>query len=106
MTIVGGNTGVILIDTLATPGAARAALDLYFAHRPRKPVVGVIYTHSHGDHYGGVSGVVSPADVAGGRTKIVAPSRLMEALFEEAAVSANPTPPPGEVQFWAPPPIG
>ena len=41
MTIVEGRTGIIVIDTLATPGAARAGLDFYFAHRPRKPVVAV-----------------------------------------------------------------
>ncbi|MCU1296046.1 MAG: hypothetical protein JWO91_324, partial [Acidobacteriaceae bacterium] len=53
MTIVEGTTGLIVIDTLTSPGAAREALDLYFAHRPRKPVVAVIYSHSHPDHYGG-----------------------------------------------------
>jgi len=106
MTIVEGGTGVILIDTLATPGAARAALDLYFAHRPRKPVAAVIYTHSHGDHYGGISGVVSPADVAAGRTKVIAPAGFMEALVEEAAFAANLTARRGEFQFGAPLPIG
>ena len=45
-------------------GSAKAGLDLYFAHRPRKPVVAVIYTHSHSDHYGGAKGVTSDADVA------------------------------------------
>jgi alkyl sulfatase BDS1-like metallo-beta-lactamase superfamily hydrolase len=72
MTIVEGTTGLILIDTLTSPGAAREALGLYFAHRPRKPVVAVIYSHSHGDHYGGASGVVSLADAAAGKTKVIA----------------------------------
>jgi len=106
MTIVEGNTGVIVVDTLATPGAARAALDLYFAHRPRKRVVAVIYTHSHPDHYGGVSGVVSPADVAAGRTRVIAPAGFMEALVEEAAFAANLTARRGEFQFGGPLPIG
>jgi alkyl sulfatase BDS1-like metallo-beta-lactamase superfamily hydrolase len=106
MTIVEGNTGLILIDTLATPAAARAALDLYFAHRPRKPVVAVIYTHSHPDHYGGISGVVLSADVAAGRTKVIAPPGFMEALVEETAFAANLTARRGEFQFGAPLPIG
>src|SRR5437867_7288556 len=106
MTIVEGNAGVIVIDTLATPGAARVALDLYFAHRPRKPVVAVIYTHSHGDHFGGISGVVSPADVAAGRTTVIAPSGFMDALVEEQAFAANLTARRGEFQFGAPLPIG
>src|SRR5262249_39526857 len=74
LTIVEGNTGVIIVDPLATPAAARAALDLYFAHRPRRPVVAVIYTHSHGDHVGGIGGVVSSTDVAAGRTTVIAPA--------------------------------
>src|SRR5258708_20957123 len=89
MTIVEGTTGLILIDTLTSPGAAREALGLYFAHRPRKPVVAVIYSHSHGDHYGGVSGVVSPADVAAGKANIIAPAGFMEAVVAEAAIRRN-----------------
>src|SRR5258705_8767495 len=81
MTIVEGMIGLIVIDTLSLPGAAREALDLYFAHRPRKPVVAVIYSHSHGDHYGGASGVVSQADAATGKTKDIAPAGFMEANF-------------------------
>src|SRR5882762_2324151 len=80
MTIVEGTTGLIVIDTLSTPGAAREALDLYFAHRPRKPVVALIYSHSHPDHYGGVSGVVSQAEVAAGKTKLIAPAGFLEAV--------------------------
>ena len=106
MTVVEGNSGLILIDTLATPGAARAALDLYFAHRPRKRVVAVVYTHSHGDHYGGASGVVSPADVASGRVKVIAPAGFMEALIEEQAFTANVTGRRAEFQFGGPLPIG
>jgi len=66
MTIVEGTKGLIVIDTLTTPAAAREALDLYFGHRPRKPIVAIIYSHSHGDHYGGASGVVSQIDVTAG----------------------------------------
>jgi alkyl sulfatase BDS1-like metallo-beta-lactamase superfamily hydrolase len=106
MTIVEGNTGLIVIDTLATPAAARAALDLYLAHRPRKPVVAVIYTHSHPDHFGGISGVVSAADVASGRTTVIAPFGFMDALVDEQAFAANLTARRGEFQFGAPLAIG
>jgi alkyl sulfatase BDS1-like metallo-beta-lactamase superfamily hydrolase len=106
MTIVEGQTGIIVIDTLATPGAARAALDLYFAHRPRRPVVAVIYTHSHPDHYGGASGVVSPADVPAQQTPVLAPVGFMEALIEEAAFAANLTARRAQFQFGASLPIG
>src|SRR6267143_3221569 len=89
MTIVEGTTGLIVIDTLTTPGAAREALNLYYVHCPRKPVLAVIYSHSHGDHYGGASGVGSQADVAAGKTKVIAPADFMEAIIGEAAIAGN-----------------
>jgi alkyl sulfatase BDS1-like metallo-beta-lactamase superfamily hydrolase len=106
MTIVEGKTGIIVIDTLATPGAAREALDLYFAHRPRKPVVAVIYTHSHPDHYGGASGVVSPADDAAGRIKIIAPTGFMEAITAEAIAPGNLGARRAQYQFGTPLKLG
>ena len=44
ITFVEGEKGIIVIDPLVTPPAAKAALDLYFQHRPQKPIVAVIYT--------------------------------------------------------------
>ena len=106
MTIVEGATGLIVIDTLSTPGAAREALDLYFAHRPRRPVVAVIYSHSHPDHYSGASGIVSPADAAAGKTEVIAPAGFMEAVFGEAAIAGNAKARRGQYQFGASLPIG
>src|SRR6266404_4116937 len=106
MTIVEGMTGLIVIDTLTTPGAAREALDLYFAHRPRKAVVAVIYSHSHPDHYGGVSGVVSQAEVAAGKTKLIAPAGFLEAVVGEAVIGGNAKARRGQYQFGMPLPIG
>ena len=54
MTIIEGDNGLIVFDPLISAETARAALDLYFAHRPRKHVVAMIHSHSHVDHYGGV----------------------------------------------------
>lgn len=81
MTIIEGDTGLILIDPLISPETAKAGLDLYYQNRPQKPVKAVIYTHSHADHYGGVKGVVSEEDVKAGKVKILAP----EGFLEEAA---------------------
>jgi alkyl sulfatase BDS1-like metallo-beta-lactamase superfamily hydrolase len=83
MTIYEGDTGVIIADPLVTAEAASAALDLYYAHRPKKPVVAVIYSHSHVDHYGGVRGVVDEQDVRDGKVKIVAPEGFLEAAVTE-----------------------
>jgi len=106
MTIVEGSTGLILIDTLSTAGSAREGLDLYFANRPRKAVVAVIYTHSHSDHYGGASGVVSPADVAAGKTKVIAPAGFMEAVVAESVTGGNAMGRRAQYQFGGPLPRG
>src|SRR5579883_2609589 len=90
MTVLEGDTGVILIDPLTTAEVARAALAHYFAHRPKKPVVAVIYTHSHVDHYGGVRGVVDEADVASGKVKVIAPAGFMEAVGGETVLAGLP----------------
>ncbi len=83
MTIVEGDTSIIVIDPLISAETARAALDLYFRHREMRPIAAVIYTHSHVDHYGGVKGVVDEADVRSGKIKVVAPAGFLEAAISE-----------------------
>ena len=89
MTIVEGDTGVILIDPLSTAETARAALDLYYQERGEKPVVAVIYTHSHVDHYAGVKGVITEEDVAAGNVAVLAPAGFMEAAVSENVFAGN-----------------
>ncbi len=83
MTIVEGEQGITIYDPLISAETARAALDLYYQNRPRKPVVAVIYSHSHVDHAGGVRGVVDEADVTSGRVKIYAPEGFLEDFVAE-----------------------
>jgi len=73
MTIVESDSGLIVIDTLSAVESAKASMDLYYENRARKPVVAVIYSHTHVDHFGGVKGVVSEVDVRAGKVKIFAP---------------------------------
>lgn len=89
MTIVEGDRGVILIDPLLSAETARAALELYYGHRPRRPVVAVIYTHSHADHFGGVRGVLDEADVKAGRAQVLAPRGFMEHAVAENVIAGN-----------------
>ncbi len=84
MTLIEGDTGVIVLDTLTSIEGARAAMELYFQHRGRKPVVAVIFSHTHTDHWGGARGVLDDATLAGGKVPIIAPN-----LFMEHAVSEN-----------------
>src|SRR5690606_32186438 len=89
MTIVEGESGLIIIDPLLTPATARAALDLYLANRPAKPVVAVIYSHSHIDHFGGVKGVLSQADVTAGKARVFAPAGFMAHAISENVIAGN-----------------
>jgi alkyl sulfatase BDS1-like metallo-beta-lactamase superfamily hydrolase len=83
MTIIEGQTGLIVIDPLISTECAAAGMDLYIQHRSRKPVVAVIYTHSHADHYGGVKGVISEDDVKAGKVHIYAPAGFLEYAISE-----------------------
>ncbi|MFE6858241.1 alkyl/aryl-sulfatase [Nocardia sp. NPDC057668] len=80
MTIVEGDTGVIVIDPLISAETAAAALGLYRAHRGDRPVTGLIYTHSHGDHFGGARGVVPHGHAP---VPIIAPSGFLEHAVSE-----------------------
>ncbi|HEU5484272.1 MAG TPA: alkyl sulfatase dimerization domain-containing protein [Microlunatus sp.] len=84
LTVVEGDSGIIVIDPLISTETAAAALALYRKHRGERPVVAVIYTHSHVDHFGGVFGVASQAEVDAGRIQVIAPVG-----FTEHAVSEN-----------------
>jgi len=89
MTILEGDSGLIIIDPLLTTETAKASLELYYQNRPRKPVVAVIYTHSHADHFAGVKGVTSEEDVKAGKVKIIAPDQFMDFAVSENIIAGN-----------------
>lgn len=89
MTIIEGKTGITVIDPLVSAETAKVGLDLYYKERGKKPVVAVIFTHSHVDHYGGVRGVVDEADVASGKVKIYAPAGFMKEAVSENIMAGN-----------------
>jgi len=83
MSIIEGDTGIIVIDPLISIETAAAALALYRRHRGDRPVSAVIHTHSHVDHFGGVKGVVSQDDVNAGKVQIIAPEGFVEHAVAE-----------------------
>jgi len=99
MTIIEGKTGLIVIDPMLSAETARSALELYYQHRPRKPVVAVLFNHSHIDHYGGVKGIVSEADVASGKVQIIAPAGFMAHAVTENVMAGNAMSRRAEFQF-------
>jgi len=89
MTIIEGEKGITVIDPLLSAEPAKEALDLYYANRGKKPVVAVVITHSHVDHYGGLRGVVDEADVKSGKVKIYAPEGFMKEAVSENIMAGN-----------------
>jgi alkyl sulfatase BDS1-like metallo-beta-lactamase superfamily hydrolase len=83
MTIIEGKSGLIVVDPLVSMETASAAMALYRKHVGQRPVKAVIYSHSHVDHYGGVKGVVTEADVATGKVKVYAPHGFLEHAVSE-----------------------
>ena len=106
MTIIEGDTGLILIDPLLSNETAKAALDLYLANRPAKPVAAVIYTHSHADHFGGAKGVMSVEDAASGKVKVIAPDGFMEHAVAENVIAGNAMSRRAQYQFGSALPVG
>lgn len=79
--------GYIVVDPLTTVEVAKAALGLVKKHVGDKPVLAVIYSHSHGDHFGGVAGITTEEDVKAGRVKIIAPEGFMENAISENVIA-------------------
>ncbi|MGT2429004.1 MBL fold metallo-hydrolase [Cupriavidus basilensis] len=89
MTLIQGDTGWIVLDTMTSAEGARAAFDLVTQHLGRRPVVAVVISHSHVDHYGGIRGIVDEADVKAGKVRIVAPEGFMEEAVSENVIAGN-----------------
>lgn len=89
-TIIEGKTGLIIMDPVLTTETAKASMDLYRAHRGNsKPIVAVIYTHSHIDHFGGVRALIDEADVKSGKVQIIAPEHFVEEAVSENVNAGN-----------------
>ncbi|HEX7776026.1 MAG TPA: MBL fold metallo-hydrolase, partial [Parvibaculum sp.] len=89
ITFIEGDTGYIVVDPLISSETARASLELMRKHRGDKPVTGVIYTHSHVDHYGGIKGVLADEDISSGKVRILAPEGFLEHAVSENVLAGN-----------------
>ena len=76
-------SGWIVIDPLTVSEVAAAAWQLLRTHVADKPILAVIYTHTHTDHFAGIAGMVDPADVASGKVQIIAPKGFVEEVVSE-----------------------
>lgn len=89
ISFIKGDTGWIVFDPLTAQETARAALAFINDKLGKRPVVGVVYSHSHVDHFGGVRGVIDEADAASGKVMVIAPEGFLEAAISENVFAGN-----------------
>ena len=83
MTLIRGRSGWIVVDPLTSRETAAAALALARQHLDAAPIVALIITHSHVDHFGGVRAVLPDDPAAAASLRIVAPRGFVEEATSE-----------------------
>ncbi|AKC88208.1 hypothetical protein WQ53_05770 [Pseudoxanthomonas suwonensis] len=99
ITFIKGDTGWIVFDPATAAETARAALKFVNEKLGERPVVAVVYSHSHMDHFGGVHGVVDEADVRSGKVKIIAPEGFLHEAISENVFAGTAMARRGRVQY-------
>jgi alkyl sulfatase BDS1-like metallo-beta-lactamase superfamily hydrolase len=89
ISFIKSDTGWIVFDPLTAKETAAAALKFINEKLGERPVVAVVYSHSHADHFGGVRGVADEADVRSGKVKIIAPVGFMDHAVAENVYAGN-----------------
>ena len=89
MSVIEGDTGWIIVDPLTTTETAAAALKLVNDTLGARPVTGLIYTHSHADHFGGARGVITDAEIAQRRVPVLAPIGFSSSAVSENLIAGN-----------------
>ena len=87
MTLIEGDSGWIVVDPLTARETAEAAMQLARQHLDDRPVVAVLFTHSHIDHFGGVLGVISAAQAREQKVRIIAPRGFMDEVTSENVIA-------------------
>jgi len=91
-TFIESKAGYICIDPLTTVETAQYALNLLYEHVGERPIVGMIYSHTHSDHFGGVKGMISEEDIAAGNCVVVASEGFTEWVLKEQGLAAEGMP--------------
>ena len=81
MSWIRGKTGWIIVDPLTSVESAAAAHAFARQHLGADPVVAVIFTHSHVDHFAGVKAVLPNGSADG--VRVIAPKRFVEEVTSE-----------------------
>ncbi len=87
MTLIQGRTGWIVVDPLIAKETSARAWAFAMQHLSPKPITAVIFTHSHIDHFGGATGILSPEKADAGKVRIIAPDGFMEESVSENVIA-------------------
>jgi alkyl sulfatase BDS1-like metallo-beta-lactamase superfamily hydrolase len=89
ISFIKGDRGWIIFDPLTAKETAKAALDFINKQLGARPVTGVVISHSHADHFGGIRGVVDEVDVRSGKVPVIAPEGFMDHAVSENVYAGN-----------------
>jgi len=87
MTVIEGKTGWIIVDPLTSRETAAAAMKMVRKNLDERPIIAMIFTHSHLDHFGGVLGVLSKEQVQAEKIRIIAPQGFMQEATSENIIA-------------------
>ena len=94
VTFVRSQHGWIVMDCASSRYTAAEALKLFRSEMGDDPIVAIVISHAHVDHYGGIEGLISPEDaadpslpldqqIASGKTAIVVPQGFVDSVMKE-----------------------
>ena len=89
MTLIRGDSGWIIVDPLTSSESSRAGLELANEQLGERPIVAVIYTHSHADHFAGVLGVITQEQAESGEVAVIAPVDFVKESLSENVLAGN-----------------
>ncbi len=89
MTLIRSDSGWIVIDPLTSSETSRAGLKLANKHLGERPVIAVIHTHSHADHFAGVLGVITADQAESGEVAVIAPVDFVNESISENVLAGN-----------------
>ena len=92
VTFLETKNGYIVIDPLTTVETASYALNLLYKNVGKKPIFGMVYSHTHSDHFGGVKGMITENQVKEGKVKVFASEGFTEWVLKEQGMVAEGMP--------------
>ncbi|MFV0533605.1 MAG: alkyl/aryl-sulfatase [Cumulibacter sp.] len=90
MSILSTDNGYLIVDPLTTVESAAAATRLALDELGERPLSGILFTHSHVDHFGGVRGVLDVFGIEDPSTvTVIAPAEFMAETVSENVYAGN-----------------